>query len=195
MGFFLLGSYIAYCVAVCDISFLVNSMLVYEETNVCDLDIYDSLEYVSYIICHGPCPFWLFWPLHWLLVLLEFSIIWEITTFIFPGWIVNSPVVLFVCTQFSSVLCNVVLVGDEIGSCLGRIIFATWLAMLLCPLRRLDLVLYLCKSGTLHVLPSYGCSIGGLTYVSSWMTRVSVCGGLLSARPFFIVVFVLMFTF
>ena len=122
MGFFLLGSYIAYCVAVCDISFLVNSMLVYEETNVCALDIYDSLEYVSYIIFHGLCPFWLFCPLHWVLVLLGFSIIWEITTFIFPGWIVTSPVVLFVCTQFSSVLCNVVLVGDEIGSCLGRII-------------------------------------------------------------------------
>ena len=89
----------------------------------------------------------------------------------------TSPVVFCVCTHSSHVMCSVVLFGDEGGSCLGNRIFATWLATRLWHFRRLDLVLYLCNSTTLHVLSSYGCGIGGITYVSSGMTWGSVWGG------------------
>ena len=75
--------------------------------------------------------------------------------------------VLFLCIQYFSVLCISVLVGDEVGSFLGRVIVATWLSMILCPFRRLALVLYMCTSVTLHVPPSYGRFISGITSVSS----------------------------
>ena len=55
--------------------------------------------------------------------------------------------------------------GDNVGGCLGGVNFSTWLAMRLWNFSRLDLVLYLCTSGTLYVLPSYGCGSGGLTSV------------------------------
>ena len=74
-------------------------------------------------------------------------------TFIFPVWIFTSTLVLFVCTQSSTILCTVY-AGNDIGGCLGNVIVATWLAMRLCNFSCLDLLLYLCAIGTLHVLPS-----------------------------------------
>ena len=71
---------------------------------------------------------------------------------IFPGWIVTSPVVLFVCAKSYPVLCTMYL-GNDVGGCLCGGIVATWLAMRLWPFSCLELVLYLCTSGTLQLLP------------------------------------------
>ena len=57
------------------------------------------------------------------------------------------------------------LFGDGAGSCMGGGIIATWLDMRLCHFRHLDLVLYMCTSGKLYVIPLYGLGIGGLTSV------------------------------
>ena len=57
MGFFLLGSYFSYFEAVGDISVLGNLVTVDEETCDCYINIYYSLEYISNLIFHGPCPF------------------------------------------------------------------------------------------------------------------------------------------
>ena len=123
-----------------------------------------------------------------------FTVSRKITALICPGWIVNSPIVMLVCTQSSYFLCTVVLFGDGVGSCLGGRIFATWFTMRLCPFRSMYLVLYMCTSGMLHVLPPYGLGIGGLTSVSYGMTWGYVWGGFLFERPGVIVIFVLMFT-
>ena len=72
--------------------------------------------------------------------------------------------------------------------------FATWLAMILWTFIRLDLLLYLCTSGTLHVLPLYGCATGDINYVSYGITWGSVCGVFLFARPGVIVTFYLLIT-
>ena len=40
---------------------------------------------------------------------------------IFPGWIVTSPVVLFVCAKYFPVLCTMYL-GNDVEGCLGGII-------------------------------------------------------------------------
>ena len=89
--------------------------------------------------------------------------------FIFPICIVTYSVVLLVFTQSYPVLCNLYS-GRVVGGCLGGRIVATWLAMRLWIFSRLALVLYMCTSSTLHVLPSYGCGSCGLNYVSSGMT-------------------------
>ena len=75
------------------------------------------------------------------------------TVLIIPGWIVTSPVVLFVCNHSSPGMCTIMLVGDDVGSCLVGGIFDMWLDMKLYPFRNMALVLYLCASGTLRVLP------------------------------------------
>ena len=123
-----------------------------------------------------------------------FPVFEKTNAFIFPVWIVTSPVVLFVCTQYYHFLCTVVLVDDGVGSCLGVRIVSTWLAMRLWPFRRLYLVLYMYTSGTLYVLPSCGSGICGITSVLSGMTWGSVWGGLLFACPGVIVILVLMCT-
>ena len=99
----------------------------------------------------------------------------QITALISPGYIVTSPVVLFVCAKSSPVMCTMYL-GNAVGSCLGDGIVAMWLAMRLWPFSCLDLVLYLCNSETLHLLPSYGCVSCGHTSVSSGMMWGSVWG-------------------
>ena len=73
----------------------------------------------------------------------------NMTAFIIPYFIVTSPVVLFVCTQSSTKLYIVVLVGGWVGIFLGSGIVVTWLDMKLFPFRRLVLVLYICTSETL----------------------------------------------
>ena len=151
MGFFLLGSDVAYYASVCNLNVLGDLVLVDEETSFCSLNISDSLEYASYLIFHCLCPFWFVGPLCRVSVLLVFSSLWEITEFIFTGWIFTSPVVLLVCAPYSPVLCTVY-VGTSAGSGLGGGIFFTWLAMILWTFIRIYLVLYLCNSGTLHVL-------------------------------------------
>ena len=67
----------------------------------------------------------------------------------------TTPMVLFVYTQSFPVLCTIVLVGDGFGIFLDGVIIVTWLAMILCPLRHMTLVLYLCTSGRLHVPFNY----------------------------------------
>ena len=44
MGFFILGSDVAYYVAVCDLAVFGNFVPVDEETCVCSLDMFDYLE-------------------------------------------------------------------------------------------------------------------------------------------------------
>ena len=66
------------------------------------------------------------------------------------------PVVLFVCTQSSSVLCTVMLVGAGVDICICGIIVVMWLDVRMCPFRCLDLVLYLFPGVTLKVITSYG---------------------------------------
>ena len=75
--------------------------------------------------------------------------------FICPGWIFTSPVVLLMCNQFSPVLC-IVYAGNDVGYFMGGRIVDTCLAMISWTFSRLDLLLYLCTSGMLHVLPLYG---------------------------------------
>ena len=50
MGFFILGSNVAYSAAVGDLTVLGNLVTAYEERCLCSLDISDSLEYVSNLI-------------------------------------------------------------------------------------------------------------------------------------------------
>ena len=73
-------------------------------------------------------------------------------------------------------MCIVYLV-DDVGGCLGGVIVSTWLATILWNFSSMDLVLYLCTSGTLHAIPLYGCSRSGRTSVSSRMTWGSVWVG------------------
>ena len=115
------------------------------------------------------------------------------TAFIFPGCILNSPLVLFVCDQSSPVLCTVYF-GDYFGGCLGSVIISTWLAIRLLTFKCLALVLYLCTIGTLHVIPSYGYDSGGCTSVSYGVTWGSVWGGFIFLRPGVIVIFDFLFT-
>ena len=82
-----------------------------------------------------------------------FTVSGKITALMSPVWIVTSPVALFVSIQYSPVWCNIVLVGAGVGICLGGAILVIWLEIILWTFRRLNLVLYLFKSGTLHVLP------------------------------------------
>ena len=56
--------------------------------------------------------------------------------------------------------------GNDVGGCMGGGIFAMWLAMRLRHFSCLDLVLYLCNSGTLYMLPLYGCVSCGPTSMS-----------------------------
>ena len=120
-------------------------------------------------------------------VLLIFSSLWGNDSVNFPLMSFTSLVVLFVFTYYYHVLCTIALVGDGVGSFLCGRSFSTWLKMRLCPFRRLYLVLYLCAIWVLNVLPAYGCSIGGLTYVPYGMMWGSICGGFLFVRLGFIV--------
>ena len=90
-------------------------------------------------------------------------------------------------------MCNVY-TGNAVGCCLGGVIVATWLAMRLWTFSHMALVLYLCTSETLHILPYYGCGSCCLTYVSYGMTWDSVWGGFLFARPGVIVIFSFLIT-
>ena len=58
----------------------------------------------------------------------------------------------------------------------------------------LALVLYMCNSGTLYMLPSYGCGTCGITSVSSGMTVGFIWGGCLFSRPGFIATFSFLIT-
>ena len=73
MGFFLMGSYVAYYADIGDIDFLRNLMPVDEYTFFCSLDTSDSLEYVPDLIFHCHCPFCFFRTLHKVPVLLGFT--------------------------------------------------------------------------------------------------------------------------
>ena len=73
------------------------------------------------------------------------------TAFIYPGWVVSYPVVLFMCAQYSPVLFTMYKIND-VGGCLGGVIVATWLDMRFWNFCRLDLILYHCISGTLHII-------------------------------------------
>ena len=115
------------------------------------------------------------------------------TVLIFPGWIVTYPVFLFVCAKYSPVLCTMYL-GNDVWGCLCGGIVAMWLATRLWPFSCLDLLLYLCNSGTLHLLPSYGCVSCDRTSVSSGMMWGSVWGSWLLARPWVIMMFIFLFT-
>ena len=84
--------------------------------------------------------------------------------------------------------------GNYVEGCLGGLIVDTWLAMRWWTFSRLDLVLYLCTSGTLHVIPSYGCGSCGIASVSSGIKWGSVWGSCLFARPGVIVIFDFLFT-
>ena len=99
----------------------------------------------------------------------------KMTAFICSGWIVTSPVVLFVCSQYSPVLCTMY-AGNYVGFYLVVGIFATWLTTRMWTFSHLDLVLYMCTSNMLHVLPPYGFGSCILTSVSYGMTRGSLCG-------------------
>ena len=73
--------------------------------------------------------------------------------------------------------------------------FATWLGIRLLPCIRLAMVLYLCTSGMLHVIPSYGCVSGEQVFVSSGMTWGLVCVGCRLSCPGFMVTFSFPLTF
>ena len=126
------------------------------------------------------------WLYYW-----YFPVSGQMKALISPGWIVNFPVVLLMWAQSSPVLCTVMLVGTRVGIFLGRIIVVMWLAMILSPFRRLTLVLYLCTSGTLNMLPQYGWVSGGMNSVSSGMTCRSIWGGFLFFHPGVIAILVL----
>ena len=83
----------------------------------------------------------------------DFTVSGQMIAFIIPGWILTLPVVLFMCTHSSPVLCTFMLVGVGIAILLGLGTVVTRLDMQLCPCRRLDLVLYMCTIGTLKVIP------------------------------------------
>ena len=89
--------------------------------------------------------------------------------FIWPGWIVTSPVFLLVCAHYSPVLWTEHAGTAMWGGFCGRTV-AKWLAIRLCPCIRLAMLLYLFTSGMLHVLQSYGYVSGELASVSSGMT-------------------------
>ena len=93
----------------------------------------------------------------------------NMTAFIWPRWIVTSPVVLLMCAQSYPVLC-ILYVGIDVWGGLCSWTVATWLDIGLWPLISLDMVLYLCTSEMLHVLPSYGYIADDLASVSSGMT-------------------------
>ena len=73
-------------------------------------------------------------------ILLVFPVSREMTTLVLLGCIVTSRVVLFLYTQSSHVLFNVVLFGEDVGSCLGVGTVSIRLAMILWPFRRMALV-------------------------------------------------------
>ena len=73
MGFFILGSDIAYYTAVVDLAVLGDLVPVDEETRVCALDILYSFEYSSDLIDHDHCTFLFVCPLHRVTLLLVFS--------------------------------------------------------------------------------------------------------------------------
>ena len=104
-----------------------------------------------------------------------FPVSGQMTAFVCPVCIVTSSVVLFMCAQYSPFLCTMYL-GDDVGSCLvGENVFV-WLAIWFWYFSSLLMILYLCNSGTLHVLPPYGCGSGGRTSVSYGITWGSIWG-------------------
>ena len=116
------------------------------------LDISYSLEYASDIIFHFIVHFSLSGPFIGYLYSWHFPVSVQMITFVFPGCIVTSPLVLFVFALSSPVLCTVY-AGEYVEGCLGSVVVATWLDMILWIFSHLALVLYMCTSGALQVLP------------------------------------------
>ena len=92
-------------------------------------------------------------PLHQVPLLLGFSSIWEDEHINLPwlycyfscGIVGMLPVFSCLCTVY---------VGTDVGGGLRGGIVATWLAMILWTFIRLAMILYMCTSGTMHVLTS-----------------------------------------
>ena len=103
-----------------------------EETCVCFIDIPDYSEKAFDIICHFPCPFFLSGPFIRCLCSWYLPLSGKMTAFIFPVWIVNSSVVLFMCAHYYPFLCTVY-AGNDVGGFLGSVSVATCLAMRLWP--------------------------------------------------------------
>ena len=82
-------------------------------------------------------------------VLLGFPVSVHNTTFIWPGWIVTSPVVLLVCAQYSPIFWTEYVGTAMLGGFSGWTV-AMWLAIRAWPCIILALVLYLCTSGMFH---------------------------------------------
>ena len=120
---------------------------------------------LSILVCRAPslgaCTLWFF------------LVSGHITAFIWPRWIITSPIVLLVCAQYSPVFWTEYVGNAMLGGFSGCNV-AMWLVIRLWPCIIIDLVLYLCISGMLHDLPSYGCVSDERAYVSSGMTWVSV---------------------
>ena len=129
---------------------------------------------MSNVIFRYPCLFLFVRPLHKVTVLLLFTSFRENDRVHF-SWLGCYLSFFFWCAQSSPVL-RIFYTGNDVGGFLVGVIFATWLAIILWPFSCLSRVLYLCTSGTLYVIPYYGCGISGLTYVSYSMTRGSVWG-------------------
>ena len=106
-----------------------------------------------------------------------FSVSGNMTTFIFPSWMVTSPVALFMSAQSSSVWHTVVVVDGWVGIFLGGAVVFTWLAMRLWPLRCLALLLYFCYCCSIMVLTSYVCISGGIISMLSLIRPGAVWGG------------------
>ena len=105
------------------------------------------------------------------------------TELIIPVWMVTSTVLLFVCTQSLPIWCAIVFVGAGVGIFLSSRFFVTWLVMMLCPVRHMSLVLYLCTGVTLKGISLYRCMSDGSTSVSSGMMWGSIWVVLIFARP------------
>ena len=111
-----------------------------------------------------------------------FPVSGHMNVFIWPRWIVTYTVVLLVCDQSSPVLCTEYARTATCGGIFGWTV-ATWLVIILWPFIRLDMVLYLCNRGMLHVIPSYWCVSDERASVSSGMTWGLVWDGCRGAHP------------
>ena len=127
--------------------------------------------------------FSLYPPLIMCLYSWEFPISRKVTAFIWPGWMVTSPVILFVIYQSYPVWRTVVYGGAWVGIFLGSVMVVTCLAIKLLPFKCLSLVLYFFTGGTWMGFPSYGWGAGGTISLSCGMTCGAFWGGWLVARP------------
>ena len=83
----------------------------------------------------------------------DFPVSRNMAALVLPVWMMNFPVELFVSPQSYRVWRTVVLLGAWVRICLCGAIVVTWLSMRFLTLRILALVLYLCTSGTLMMIP------------------------------------------